>query len=186
MASEGVMGDRNIPFGIWRQSISGFDPTNGMAEHPYMDIVRSNLRFLCEQRGVTASEAGTASGAGQSWVSRYLARKILKVNNDKLDQLADYFGVSRSEIRYRDLSEPGALPPSQPTGQEEVIMAAAVKIEAYLQDMSPVPLPRESYPQRLFTAMQVAREVGPDAILAGDLLVEGARSLAARLRAIGG
>lgn len=185
MAIDGVMGTLFIPFGIGGQSLSAFDPTNGVSDHADMDIQRSNVRFLIARSGKSDDQVGKESGAGQSWLSRWLARKIEKTNSDKLDMIADYFSVSRADIRYQDLSQPGAVPASQPTGHEAVILQAAVKIEAMLADLALTPPPKDRYAQRLFVAGQVAREIGADAILSGERLVEGVKALAARLRAVG-
>lgn len=151
-----------------------------------MDIVRGNIRHLMQLHGIRSElELASRSGVHQTWIHRYMAGTIKKANPEKIAKIADVFGVTAGEVMWRDLTQPGAAPASQPTGREAEIMAAAVKVEAFLKEMSPVPLPEDEYAQRLYIAAQVVRDFGAEAILSGEKLADGARSLAAKLRAVG-
>lgn len=168
------------------QSPFAFDPTDGIPDHPVMDIVRSNIRHLMAREGLSELALAGRSGVGQSWIHRYMAGTIKKSNAEKLEKIAAAFGLTAAQLMWTDLTAPGSVGPSQPVGQEAVIIAAAVKIEAMLAEMAVSPPPKDAYAQRLFVAGQVARELGADAILSGEKLVEGVKVLAARLRAAGG
>lgn len=151
-----------------------------------MDLLRDNIRHLMGRRSV--KQVGDESGVGQPWLQRFLnpdrVDGIKRVNADKVGQLATYLEVSASELMFQDLTKV-AREPSQPAGLEREILAAAVRLTDYLGEISITPLPRETYADRLFTAMQVVREEGAPGILDGSGLVAASRVLAARLRAVG-
>jgi hypothetical protein len=148
-----------------------------------MDIVRDNIRFLMGEESELAF--ANRCRVGQTWLHRFLAGTIKKPNLEKMGRIAGAHGLTASQLMFTDLTKPGAVA-SQLTGQEAEIMAAAVKLEALLRDLSPAPLPSETYSQRLYVASQVVRECGAEYILNDEKLVEGVRSLAARLRVSGG
>lgn len=186
MACEGVIGRENIPFGIVKQSGFGFCPTNGQPQYPYMDIVRSNIAHLKALRGIkTDLELGIKSGAGQSWVSRYMAGKIAKSNPDKLALIARYLGVSASQLMWSDLTAPGAVAPSHPTQLERETMAAAVKLVQELEALSPVPQDPSTFSDRLAIAGKAVDRFGHAGIIDGTKLNDALRHFAAELRKAG-
>lgn len=149
------------------------------------DLPRRNLRHLIANSLASAADAAIASGAGQSWVSRYLAGKISKPNPEKLALLAAHFGVSVSDLMWKDLSMTGPQSASQPVGTEQAIVAAAVKLVSELEAMSPEPLPRETYAERLYIAMQVVRDEGVSGVLDDSNVIVALRRFAAELRKTG-
>ncbi len=188
MAVDGFMGQDNIPFGIAMESPNAFCPTSGMRDHSHMhedDLPRRNLRHLFHVRQTTAADAANASGAGQSWVSRYLSGKISKPNPEKLGLLASYLGVSASDIMWKDLSGDGPSVESQPVGSEREIVAAAVKLVRELEAISPDPTPQESYAERLYVAMKIVRDEGASGVLDDSNVIVALRRFAAELRKTG-
>lgn len=170
------------------ESPTAFCPTNGMRDHPYMhpdDLPRRNLRHLIATNNTTATDAGNASGAGQSWVSRYLNEAISKPNATKMGQLAAHFGVPVSDLMWKDLSATGDTPASQPVGSEHAIVAAAVKLTREIESVWPEPMPAETYADRLFIAMKVVREEGAEGVLDESKLLGAIRRFSAELRKTG-
>lgn len=188
MAVDGFMGKENIPFGIRMESPTAFCPTNGMRDHAHMhddDLPRRNLKHLIRTHQTSAAEAAAASGAGQSWVSRYIRGIIAKPNPEKIGQLAAHFGVTASDMMWRDLSGLSSPAASQPVGSEQAIVEAAVKLVGELEAMSPEPLPRETYAERLYVAMKVVRDEGAAGVLDDSNVIVALRRFAAELRKTG-
>lgn len=187
MALDGVMGDIIIPFGIHKQSRFGYDPTNGIRHHADMDILRGNIEHLRGARSI--NEVGIQSGAGQSWLQRFMnptkPSGIHKPNVEKITLVARYFGVPYGDLISKDLTGTRPAGSSQPTGQEQEIVHAAVTLLHYFDDLAAEPPPRETYAARLFIAMQVVQEEGVEGIQDGSRMVSASRTLAARLRAAG-
>lgn len=183
MALDGVMGDIIIPNGICSQYSSAYDPTNGIGEYAYMDIVRSNIKYLMHRDGLNENELADRSGAGQTWIHRYMKGTIQKANPEKMALIAKVFGYSAADLMWTDLTNGSAA--SQPVGTEQRTLDAAVKLVELFEAMSPTPPPKALYSGRLFIALQVVQEAGAEGILDGTMLVEATKSLAARLRATG-
>lgn len=185
MACEGVMSTEGIPFGITMQSPSGFCPTNGIHDHPHMDIVRNNITHLLALREM--NELGLANKAGihQSWVTRFRKGKIRKQNPEKLGKIATALGVTTTQLMFADLTAPGAIPASQPTQLERETMAAAVKLVQELELLSPVPQDPDSFSERLTVAGKTVARFGREGILDGSNLNEALRHYAAELRKVG-
>lgn len=188
MASDGFIAPENIPFGILLESPNAFCPTNGMRDHPHMhadDLPRRNLRHLIAINRTTAADAAVASGAGQSWVSRYMTGKISKPNPEKLAQLAAHFGVPISDLMWKDLSSSGAPSQSQPVGSERAIVEAAVKLVRELEAISPDAPSPDTYAERLYVAMKVVRDEGAEGVLDDSNVIVALRRFAAELRKTG-
>lgn len=188
MASEGFMAKENIPFGIRMESPNAFCPTNGMRDHSCMhddDLPRRNIQFLIDRHQANATEVGVKSGAGQSWVSRYLNNKIDKANPEKIGLVAKFFNVSASDVMWTDLSASADASPSQPVGSEREIVAAAVKLVSEMEAMAPEPLPKETYADRLYVAMKVVQEEGAAGIMDDSNVIVALRRFAAELRKTG-
>lgn len=183
MALDGVMGDIIIPNGIASQYSSAYDPTNGMVEYAYMDIVRSNIKHLMHRDGLNENELAERSGAGQTWIHRYMKGAIQKANPEKMALIAKVFGYSAADLMWTDLTSGGSV--SHPVGTEQRTLDAAVKLVELFEAMASPPPPRALYSGRLYVALQVVQEAGADGILDGTSLVEATKSLAARLRATG-
>ncbi len=149
------------------------------------DLPRRNLRHLISLHRTTAAEVAVASGAGQSWVSRYMAGKISKPNPEKMGQLARHFGVSTSDLMWIDLSGIDEPVASQSVGSEREIVAAAVKLVSEMEAMAPEPLPKETYADRLYVAMKVVQEEGAAGIMDDSNVIVALRRFAAELRKTG-
>jgi len=148
------------------------------------DYTRQNIRFLLEQRGLKISNLAKESGAGQSWVSRYMGGRFER-NVAKIELMARYLGIPAHRLMYEDLS--GAnLALSQSVGTEEEIVEAAVKLERELAALAPTPPSPETYAQRLYIAMKVIQEEGAAGVLDGSSLMGAMRLYAAELRKTGG
>ncbi len=173
-------------FCIDAQCVSAFPPTNGISDYSGMNLLLDNINHLLGKRSVNA--VGVESGVGQAWLRRVLLSDrpggTRKADQDKVAQLAQYFGVTTSELMFRDLSH-SDRPESQLVGTEQEIVSAAVKLLGFLDQFAPEPPSPDTYAGRLFIAMQVAREEGVDGILSGGTIIEASRQLAVRLRAVG-
>ncbi len=159
-----------------------------MRDHPHMhseDLPRRNLRYLIESHRTTAADAAVASGAGQSWVSRYMSGKISKPNPEKLGQLAAHFGVSASDLMWKDLSGGAAKPQSQPVGSERAIVEAAVKLVRELEAIAPEHSSPDTYAERLYVAMRVVRDEGAEGVLDNSNVIVALRRFSAELRKTG-
>ena len=77
-----------------------------MGDHSRMDTVRRNIRALLQQRGLTQNQMAVDSGAGQSWVNRYMNGVIQKPNQEKIAQIAAYFRVPIQDLLTADLATP--------------------------------------------------------------------------------
>ncbi|WP_155761114.1 helix-turn-helix domain-containing protein [Stenotrophomonas maltophilia] len=188
MAVEGSMGMDCMPFGIRLQCRTAFYPTNGMQDHSGMhkeDLLRSNIRYLIEDRKLTEAEVGERSGVRQSWLNRYMRRLIVKASSAKISQLADFFGIPAGDLVWKDLTSPETKDASQPVGSEQEIVEAAVRLVRELEAMSPEPLPQETYGERLYIAMKVIRDEGAAGILDETALMPALRRFAAELRKTG-
>lgn len=185
MACDGVIATEDIPFGIIIQSLSGFCPTSGIPDHPDMDIVRNNIRHLMNLRGLNELTLASAAGIYQSWLTRYMKAKIAKPNMEKLSAVANALGVSLNQLMFSDLTQPGAVPPSQPTQLEKETIAAAVKLVKELEDVSPVRQDPSTFSDRLAVAGKTVDRFGHDGILDGSKLNEALRHFAAELRRAG-
>lgn len=147
-----------------------------------MDTLRENIAYLMTQRGENENVVGMGSGAGQTWLHRFMKHRIRKPNSDKVALLARYFGVSAAELQHVNLAERGGSSSSQLAGLEPQIVAAAVKLVQYIQDVAVEPLPQEQYAHLLYVAMKVARDEGAGGILDGTNLIDASRRFAAQLR----
>lgn len=187
MASDGFMGTMMHPYRDICQSLDAFLLPGGICHDPHMDeqdYTRANIRHLLDLRGLKISNLAIESGAGQSWVSRYMSGKFER-NIAKIELIAKYLGVPAHRLMYEDLAGTSPSAASQSVGTEQEIVAAAVKLERELAAMSPTPLPPETYAQRLFVAMKVVQAEGAASVLDGSGLVEAIRHLAAELRRAG-
>lgn len=185
MASDGFIGREVIPFGITTQYLSGFCPTKGIPHHPYMDIVRNNIRFLMTREGLNELAVATRAGIHQSWLTRYMKGKIAKPNTEKLGSVAMALGVNANQLMFSDLTQPGAVPSSQPTQLEREIMAAAVKLVQELEALSPVPQDPSTFSDRLAIAGKAVDKFGHAGIMDGSRLNDALRHFAADLRKAG-
>lgn len=182
MASEGVMGSQSIPFGIFQQSRSGFCPTNGMGDHSYMDIPRSNIRHLLHVRGMAEHQLGNESGAGQSWVNRYMNGVIRKPNPEKMAQIATYFGVSLQALLTEDLSGLSEAPASQPVSLQRQMIATTVTLVRYVQEMALEPIPEERMQDLIDRATEEVAENWPRGFSSEKDKTAAGRNVIARLR----
>lgn len=188
MAVDGFMDREIIPFRIGMEYLSEFCPTNGMADHSSMhdsDLIRSNIRHLLNARGLTEAEAAERAGINQPWINRFLRHEIKKPNQEKLALLANALDVSARDLTFVDLSGMKSTPPSQPVGSEREIVAAAVKLVSEMEAMSPDPLPKETYAERLYIAMKVVQEEGATGVLDDSNVIVALRRFAAELRKTG-
>jgi transcriptional regulator with XRE-family HTH domain len=188
MAVDGFMDGEIIPFRIGMECLSEFCPTNGMSDHSGMhnaDLIRSNIRHLLNVRGLTEAEAADRAGINQPWLNRFLRQDIKKPNQEKLALLAKALGVSAGDLTFVDLAGTAAVSPSQPVGSERAIVAAAVKLVSEMEAMSPEPLPRETYAERLYVAMKVVQEEGASGVLDDSNVIVALRRFAAELRKTG-
>ncbi|WP_202911067.1 helix-turn-helix domain-containing protein [Stenotrophomonas maltophilia] len=149
------------------------------------DLLRSNIRYLIEDRQLTEAEVGERSGVRQSWLNRYMRRMIVKASSAKIAQLADFFGIPAGDLVWRDLTSTDSKDASQPVGSERAIVEAAVRLVRELEAMSPEPLPQETYGERLYIAMKVIRDEGAAGILDETALMPALRRFAAELRKTG-
>lgn len=150
-----------------------------------MEKLRDNIRHLMGGRSV--KQVGDDSGVGQSWLHRFLnpdsSSGIKTAKQGKVDQLAAYFRVDAADLMFRDLRNRVQEPPaSYSVGQEREIVAAAVKLVDYLQELAMAPFPKDQYATYLYVALKVAQEEGASGILDGSSLVDASRRFAARLR----
>lgn len=175
IAVDGFIGRDPIYFGIDPQSRTAFPPTNGIRDDEVMDTLRSNLRHLMAERHESENIVGMRSGAGQTWLHRFLKAGIQKPNSAKVELLAKYFGVSPAELQHEDLTVRPGSDVSHVTGLEPQIVAAAVKLVQYIQDVAVEPLPQEQYAHLLYVAMLVVREEGAGGVLDGTSLVDASK-----------
>lgn len=188
MAVDGFMDTEIIPFRIEMECLSEFCPTNGMPDHSYMhdpDLIRSNIRHLLNAHGLTEAEAADRAGINQPWLNRFLRKDIKKPNQEKLGLLAKAFGVSASDLAFKDMSGTQSAPASQAVGSEREIVAAAVKLVSEMEAMSPEPLPRDTYAERLYVAMKVVQEEGAAGVLDDSNVIVALRRFAGELRKAG-
>lgn len=188
MAVDGFMDIEIIPFRIGMECLSEFCPTNGMPDHSGMhdaDLIRSNIRHLLNARGLTEAEAADRAGINQPWLNRFLRQDIKKPNQEKLALLAKALGVSAGDLTFVDLSGMQVQQASQPVGSERAIVEAAVKLVSELEAMSPEPMPKETYAQRLYVAMKVVQDEGAAGVLDDSNVIVALRRFAAELRKTG-
>jgi hypothetical protein len=180
MASAGFIDGQPIPFRIAVQSPIGFEPTNGIRDYAGMDYVRSNITFLRGRRSI--KEIGEASGAGQSWLQRFMKPDqpsgIQKPNAEKLALVAKELGVSFSALMTQDLTRAGGAP-SQSAGQDRATMRAAARLIERAREMIIGDVDEDAL---IDNALEAAIEIGPERILSGDGLFDGVRLVAARIK----
>ncbi len=73
-----------------------------------MDVLKivENIQRICKERGTTPTVAGKESGAGKDLVSAMKKRGVLP-SIEKMRLLADYLGVTTSELLGEDVTHSG-------------------------------------------------------------------------------
>lgn len=183
MASEGFMASQLIPNGICDQSRSVFFLTNGMGDHSRMDTVRRNIRALLQQRGLTQNQMAVDSGAGQSWVNRYMNGVIQKPNQEKIAQIAAYFRVPIQDLLTADLMAIDGSAASQPVGLQRQMIASTVTLVRYVQEMALEPIPEEKVQDLIDRATEEVVENWPNGFASDKDMASAGRGVIARLRA---
>ena len=79
-----------------------------------MDVLLfvQNLKSILDSRKISYTRAGRESGAGEEFI-RNMERKGSAPSVEKVQQMADYLGVTTSEL-LGEKKEPGAIPGPQP------------------------------------------------------------------------
>lgn len=75
-------------------------------------IIAKNLEFLMSKKGLNANGLQDRSGITQSTTSRILKGDTRNPRDGVLQQYADFFGVSVSDLRYKNLSREMSTKPS--------------------------------------------------------------------------
>lgn len=173
-----------------RVNIKLIDPDERSPQHlvmddltPYQNRFRAVLQHLeLPNRTAFAKKLGVDNPKQMAgnWFNRGgrvpdTYRNQLKQLGISIDWLND--GVGKMT------AEPGALSLSQLAREQRAIVAAAVRLAAYVKDVALDPIPDEVYPDLLVEAMQVVSARGVDSIEGGAQLAEAAREVAAAMRA---
>lgn len=88
-------------------------------------LLRRNLQWLIEQHGTTPYELQRSAGVPQPTIFRILSGESSDPRTSTLQPLADHFGVTVSDLRDRDLANPGAAP-TPPIGSNASFRAVEV------------------------------------------------------------
>ncbi|MFR1050302.1 MAG: helix-turn-helix domain-containing protein [Lachnospirales bacterium] len=89
-----------------------------------------NLKSILDSRKISYTRAGRESGAGEEFI-RNMERKGSAPSVEKVQQMADYLGVTTSEL-LGEKKEPGAT-----NGTELVLTQEEARFIGYLRQMTP-------------------------------------------------
>ncbi len=97
-----------------------------------MDVLLfvQNLKSILDSRKISYTRAGRESGAGEEFI-RNMERKGSAPSVEKVQQMADYLGVTTSEL-LGEKKEPGAT-----NGTELVLTQEEARFIGYLRQMTP-------------------------------------------------
>lgn len=101
-----------------------------MHNHLRMSYLVPNINHLMAIKRVGSVKAlAEAAGILQPTLQRVMKGRTKNPNDDTVEPLAAYFGVSVSDLKWKDLRTPGPAGPSQPVGFDRVTMLTALRKE---------------------------------------------------------
>lgn len=85
-------------------------PSDGIPEHySGMNNLAKNLKFLMEGQGLSARDVQRRCEVSQPTLHRILTIDDYRPRMQAIDNLADLFGVTSDDLRFTDLTAPGAI-----------------------------------------------------------------------------
>lgn len=103
-------------------------PGGGTPEHySGMNNLAKNLEFLMQGQELSPREIQRRCGVSQPTIHRILTKDDYKPRLEAIDTLAGLFGVTAHDLRFSDLTEPGALDVPGPRQVRDTVRIQGLK-----------------------------------------------------------